>query len=118
MLTKGNIEIGLKKRFGPDGPGVPCGARAKAGGSRQRPAVKQTDRFTRHGSKNSGVQTKAGRDKIAALCIIHGRTTKDERSKAKNRAEAGRQERAELKEIKQWTVDHGHLTREWRDQFK
>ena len=95
MLKKGNVEIGLKTRLEPDWPGVRCGARAKAGGSCQRPAVKRN----RHGGKSTIVQTKAGRDKIAALCITHGRTTKAGRTKAKQRAEVGRQERAELKEI-------------------
>ena len=85
MLTKGNVEIGLKTRFEPDWPGVRCGARAKAGGSCQRPAVKRTDRFISHGGKSTGAQTKAGRDKIAALCITHGRTTKAERTKAKQK---------------------------------
>ena len=80
--------------------------------------MKRTDRFTSHGGKSTGAQTKAGRDKIAALCIIHGRTKEAERTKAKHRAEVGRQERAELKEIEQWTVDHSHLTGDWRDQFK
>ena len=90
MLKKGNIEIGLKTRFEPDWPGVHCGARAKAGGSCQRPAVKRTDRFTRHVGKSTVAQTKAGRDKIAALCITHGFTTKAERTKAKQRAGVGR----------------------------
>ena len=89
MLTKGNVEIGLKTRLGPDWPSVRCGARAKAGGSCQRPAVKRTDRFTWHGGKSTGAQTKAGGDKIAALCITHGRTTEAESTKVKQRAEVG-----------------------------
>ena len=42
MITKGNVTIGLDTRFGPDWPGVRCGARTKAGGKCQRPAVKLT----------------------------------------------------------------------------
>jgi hypothetical protein len=26
--------------------------------------------------------------------------------------------RAELKELEAWFVDHGHLDKRWRDQFK
>ena len=55
MLTKGNVEIGLKTRFGPDWPGVRCGALTKAGGSCQRPAVKQAGRCARHGGKSTGL---------------------------------------------------------------
>ena len=33
MLTKGSVEIGLETRFGPNWPGVRCGARTKAGGA-------------------------------------------------------------------------------------
>jgi len=44
MLTKGNVKIGLETRFGPDWPGVRCGAKTKAGGKCQRPAVKRTGR--------------------------------------------------------------------------
>ena len=50
--------------------------------------------------------------------IIHGRFTKDEREKAKHRAEVGRQISAEVKKIEQWALNHGHLTKDWRDQFK
>ena len=50
MIAKGNVTIGLETRFGPDWPGVRCGARTKAGGECQRPAVKQTGRCTRRGS--------------------------------------------------------------------
>ena len=33
-------------------------------------------------------------------------------------AEQGRQMRGELKELEAWFVDHGHLDKNWRDQFK
>ena len=118
MLTKGNVTIGLETRFGPDWPGIRCGARTKAGGSCQRPAVKRTGKCNRHGGKSTGPRTQAGRDKIAALHTKHGRTTKAERAKAKRRAEVGRQVMRELKEIETWALDHGHLAKDWRDQFK
>jgi hypothetical protein len=36
---------------------------------------------------------------------------------AKQRAEVGRQMRAELKELEAWFVDHGHLDEGWRAWF-
>lgn len=118
MISKGNVTIGLTTRFGPDWPGVRCGARTKAGGACKRPAVKKTGRCTRHGGKSTGPRTQAGRDKIAALHTTHGRTTKAERKKARHRAEVGRQVTREIQAIEQWALDHGHLTKDWRDQFK
>ena len=72
MLTKGSVTIGLDTRFGPNWPGVRCGARTKAGGECQRPAVKRTGRCTRHGGKSTGPNTQAGRDKIAAHYLFYG----------------------------------------------
>jgi hypothetical protein len=37
---------------------------------------------------------------------------------AKQRAEVGRQMRAELKALETWFVDHGHLDKNWRAWFK
>ncbi len=99
MLTKGNVEIGIETRFGPNWPGVRCGARTKDGGECQRPAVKRTGRCTRHSGKSTGPRTKAGRDKIATLHTTHGRFTKEKRQAAKKRAEVGRTVRAEIKQI-------------------
>ena len=48
----------------------------------------------------------------------HGRTTAAERAKARHRSKVGRKVMRELKDIEQWAVDHGHLTKDWRDQFK
>ena len=118
MIAKGNVTIGLETRFGPNWPGVRCGAKTKKGGACQRPAVKKTGRCSRHGGKSTGPKTQAGRDAIAALHTTHGLTTKAERAKAKHRAEVGRQVTREIKAIEQWAVDHGHLAKDWRDQFK
>ena len=52
MIAKGNVTIGLETRFGPDWPGVQCGARTKSGGECQRPAVKRTGAKT--GSYSQG----------------------------------------------------------------
>ena len=99
MIAKGNVTIGLETRFGPDWPGVRCGARTKSGGECQRPAVKRTGRCSRHGGKSTGPRTQAGRDKIAALDTKHGRSTKEKREAPEKRAEIGRKVRAEIKQI-------------------
>ena len=49
---------------------------------------------------------------------MHGKFTKAKRIEAKRSAEVGRKVRAELKEIEAWFVERGHLTKDWRDQFK
>jgi hypothetical protein len=118
MLTKDNVKIGLKTRFGPDWPGVRCGARTKAGGACQRPAVKLTGRCTRHGGKSTGPRTQAGKDKIAALHPTHGRFTKEKRQAAKKRAEVGRAVRSEIKQIEKSLVEQGILDRNWRKDWK
>ena len=50
--------------------------------------------------------------------IKHGKFTKEKRAEARRFAEQGRQMRGELKELEAWFVDHGHLDKNWRDQFK
>ena len=118
MLTKGNVTIGLETRFGPDWPGVLCGARTKSEGKCQRPAVKRSGRCTRHGDKSTGPRTQAGRDKIAALHTKHGRLTKEKRLAAKERAEVGRKVRAEIKQIEASLIEQGVLERNWRQDWK
>ena len=56
--------------------------------------------------------------RLVASKTTHGRTTKAERAEAKHRAEVGRRVTRELKAIEQWAVDHGHLAKDWCDQFK
>ena len=41
--------------------------------------------------------------------------TKEKRAEARRFAEQGRQMRGELKELEAWFVDHGHLSKDWRD---
>ena len=118
MLAKGNVRIGLETRFGPDWPGIRCGARTKAGGECQCPAVKQTGRCTRHGGKSTGPRTQAGKDKIAALHTTHGRFTKEKRQAAKRCAEVGRAVRSEIKQIEKILVEQGTLDRNWRKDWK
>jgi hypothetical protein len=118
MLTKGNVTIGLETRFGPDWPGVRCGARTKSGGACQRPAVKRTGRCTRHGGKSTGPRTQAGRDKIAALRTTHGRRTKEKRMAAKKRAAVGLKVRAEIERIEASLIEQGILERNWRKDWQ
>jgi len=118
MIAKGNVTIGLETRFGPDWPGVRCGARTKAGGKCQRPAVKRTGKCTRHGGKSTGPNTQAGRDKLAQLHLKHGKLTKQKRQEAKKRAEVGRKVRAEIKEIETSLIEQGILERNWRKDWK
>ena len=118
MVTKGSFEIGLETRFGPNWPGVRCGARTKAGGACQRPAVKRTGRCTRHGGKSTGPKTQAGRDEIAALHTIHGKLTKEKREAAKKRAEVGHKVRAEIERIEASLIEQGILERNWRKDWK
>ena len=118
MIAKGNVTIGLETRFGRDWPGVRCGARTKAGGACQRPAVKQTGRCTRHGGKSTGPRTQAGRDKLAQLHLKHGRYTKERREAAKKRAAVGRKVRAEIKEIETSLIEQGVLDRNWRKDWR
>ena len=118
MIAKGNVRIGLETRFGPNWPGVRCGARTKIGGACQRPAVKRTGRCSRHGGKSTGPRTQAGRDKIAALHTTHGKLTKEKRQEAEKRAEIGRKVRAEIKQIEASLIEQGLLCRSWRKDWK
>ena len=118
MIAKGNVKIGLETRFGPDWPGVRCGARTQSGGECQRPAVKRSGRCTRHGGKSTGPRTQVGRDKIAALHTTHGRLTKEKRAAARKRADLGHKIRAEIKQIEASLIEQGALERNWRQGWK
>ena len=92
--------------------------RTRRGTLCKRPGTKKNGRCKLHGGRSTGPRTAEGIARLIASKTTHGRTTKPERAKAKRRAEVGRQVMLELKEIEQWAVDHGHLTKDWRDQFK
>ena len=116
-FEKGN-EVGSATRFGPDWSGRRCGAGTKAGTPCQRPAVKRTGRCTRHGGKSTGARTAGGRARIAAAQTKHGRLTKEKRAEARQRAQVGREIRAELRSIEKELVAAGLLDRNWRDLFE
>jgi len=112
---KGNLKPWL---YGPNWQGTRCEARTRRGTLCQRPGSKQNGRCRLHGGRSTGPRTEDGVARLVASKTTHGRTTKAERAKAKRRAEVGRQVIGELKDIEQWAVDHGHLAKDWRNQFK
>ena len=84
----------------------------------QRPARLPVGRCKLHGGASTGPRTKDGLARLTEAKIKHGRFTKEKRAAARLFAEQGRQMRGELKELETWFVDHGHLSKNWRDQFK
>jgi len=104
-------------QYGPNWQGIRCEARTRRGTLCQRPGNKTNGRCKLHGGRSTGPRTEDGLNRLAASKTTHGRTTKAERAKAKRRAEVGRLVQAELLELEAWAVDHGYLTKNWRDQF-
>ena len=117
-MTNSSLEKGIPYRFGPDWPGQRCGAKTRKGPLCQRPAHKRNGRCSLHGGRSTGPKTEDGLARLTAARTTHGKYTKEKRAEAKRRAEVGRQMRAELAELEEWFVDHGHLDKKWRDQFK
>ena len=104
--------------YGPYWQGIKCEARTRRGTLCQRPGNKFTGRCRLHGGHSTGPISKDGVARITTSKTIHGRFTKAEREKAKRRAEIGRMVMREVNVIEQWAVDHGHLSKDWQDQFK
>ena len=104
--------------YGPYWQGIKCEARTRRGTLCQRPGNKINGRCKLHGGRSSGPKTEAGLARLTGSKITHGRYIKAEREKAVCRAEVGRIVMREVKAIEQWAVDHGHLSKDWRDQFK
>ena len=80
------IEAGTATRFGPDWPGRRCGAKTRAGGACQNPAIKGRSRCKLHGGRSTGPRTPEGRARSVAAHTKHGRRSKAhvERVKAIN----------------------------------
>ena len=104
--------------YGPNWQGIRCEARTRRGTLCQRPGTKRNGRCRLHGGRSGGPKTEAGLERLAASKTTHGKFTKEKRAEARRFAEEGRQMRGELKELESWFVDHGHLDKKWRDQFK
>ena len=84
----------------------------------QRPARLPVGRCKLHGGASTGPRTKDGLARLTEARTKHGLYTKEKRAEARRFAEEGRQMRGELKELESWFVDHGHLSKNWRDGFK
>ena len=80
------IKAGLATRFGPSWPGHRCGAKTRAGGACQNPAIKNRSRCKLHGGKSTGPRTSEGKARAAAAHTKHGRRSRAhvERVKAIN----------------------------------
>lgn len=117
MLTKGNVNIGIEWRFGPDWPGQRCVAKTRQGTDCQRPANKKNGRCRLHGGASTGPRTEEGRDRISAANLHHGKFTKDKLEKRRENVSKGRAIRKELRQIERELIAGGLLDKHWRDSF-
>ena len=67
---------------------------------------------------STGPKTEDGLTRLTAARTTHGKYTKEKRAVGRRFAEQGRQMWAELAELEEWFVEHGHLDKNWRDWFK
>ena len=104
--------------YGPNWQGQRCGAKTRRGMPCQRPARLPVGRCKLHGGASTGPRTKDGLARLTEARTKNGKFTKGKRAEARRFAEEGRQMRAELKELEAWFVDQGHLSKNWRNQFK
>ena len=70
------IESGRKTRFGPDWPGRRCGAKTRAGGVCQNPAIGGRNRCKLHGGRSTGPKTEAGKARVIAVHWKDGRRSR------------------------------------------
>lgn len=117
MLTKGNVNIGIEWRFGPDWLGQKCGARTRRGTGCQRPANKKNGRCRLHGGASTGPRTEEGRARIAAANLRHGKYIKDKLDEQRENAAKGREFRKELRRMERELIAGGLLDKHWRDSF-
>ena len=110
-------EVARHWQFGPDWPGLRCGAKTRSGAPCKNPAIAGKQRCRLHGGRSTGAKTPEGRAKLRALHLKHGRSTTAAKEQAKRRAAVGRAVRAELKEIEREAIANGLLAKGWRDQF-
>ena len=101
-------------QFGPDWPGLRCGAKTRSGTPCKNPAVRGKARCRFHGGRSTGAKTPEGRARLSALHWKHGRSTTEAKEQAKRRAADGREIRAELKEIEREAIATGALPKDWR----
>ena len=70
------VEAGMATRFVPGWPGRRCGAKTRAGGACQNPAIKGRSRCKLHGGRSTGPRTPEGKARAAAAHTKHGRRSK------------------------------------------
>jgi hypothetical protein len=104
--------------YGPNWQGIRCEAQTRRGTLCQRPARLPVGRCKLHGGASTGPRTKEGLARLTASKITHGKYTAAKCAEAKRKAQVGRQVRAELRDIEEWALDRGHLSKDWRDQLK
>ena len=86
------IEAGMATRFGPGWPGRRCGAKTRAGGACQSPAIGGRTRCKLHGGKSTGPTTVKGQEKARMANWKHGKRSRAHVAKMK-------QIRADLKRV-------------------
>ena len=77
------IEAGHATRFGPDWPGRRCGAKTRAGGACQNPAIGGRNCCKLHGGLSTGPRTAEGKARSIAAHTKHGRRSKAHVEKVK-----------------------------------
>ena len=76
-------EAGHATRFGPDWPGRRCGAKTRAGGACQNPAIGGRNRCKLHGGLSTGPRTPEGKARSIAAQTKHGRRSRAHVEKVK-----------------------------------
>ena len=104
--------------YGPDWQGQRCEARTRAGTPCQRPARLPVGRCKLHGGASTGPRTEEGRARLTEARTKHGKFTKEKRAEARQRAQVGREIRAELRDIEREAIAQGLLARGWQEMFK
>ena len=76
-------EAGHATRFGADWPGRRCGAKTRAGGACQNPAIGGRNRCALHGGLSTGPRTPEGKARSIAAHTKHGRRSRAHVEKVK-----------------------------------
>jgi hypothetical protein len=90
------IVAGEATRFGPDWPGLRCGAKTRAGGQCQKAALRGKCRCRLHGGLSTGPRTEAGRAAVAAAQFRHGLRSAVAQAAGRAKADVARRLRREL----------------------
>ena len=106
-LTKGNVNIGINTRFGPNWPGIRCLAKTRRGTKCQSAAYKHNGRCRLHGGLSTGARTLEGLQRISEANLKHGRQTKDKLEAQRHAVMVGRRVMGELRRLEQQILDAG-----------